>query len=143
MVDRYEKGINCILADEMGLGKTLQTISFFTHLKDVKNIPGPHLVVVPLSVLFNWMSEIKKFCPTLRVLRLHTNSVDEKRILAKRLQATDEYDICLTTYEMVKNQGTQRALMVMHWRSIVLDEGKTHKRLINDHQKDPKPNDRA
>lgn len=123
MVDRYDKGINCILADEMGLGKTLQTISFFTHLKDVRNISGPHLVVVPLSVLFNWMSECKKFCPSLRLIRLHNNTPAERAMQAKKLQFTDEYDICLTTYEMVKSQGTQLALSRTHWRSVVLDEG--------------------
>jgi SWI/SNF-related matrix-associated actin-dependent regulator of chromatin subfamily A member 5 len=69
LVDRYDKGINCILADEMGLGKTLQTITFFAHLKDIRKIPGPHLVVVPLSILFNWMSECRKFCPSLRLIR--------------------------------------------------------------------------
>ena len=123
LVDRYDKGINCILADEMGLGKTLQTISFFTHLKDVRNIPGPHLVVVPLSVLFNWMSECKKFCPTLRVIRLHTNSTAERKLQCRRLANTDDYDVCLTTYEMVKSSGTSFSLSRTHWRSVVLDEG--------------------
>ena len=37
-----------------GLGKTLQTITFLAYLKYVRNISGPHLVVVPLSVLPNW-----------------------------------------------------------------------------------------
>lgn len=123
LVDRYDKGINCILADEMGLGKTLQTISFFSHLKDVRNISGPHLVVVPLSVLFNWMSECKKFCPSLRVIRLHTNSTEEKRFQNLKLQNTNDYDVCITTYEMVKAQGTSFTLSRMNWRSITLDEG--------------------
>lgn len=71
LVDRYDRCINCILADEMGLGKTLQTICFFAYLKEVRREGGPHLVVVPLSVMFNWITELKKFCPTLRVLRAH------------------------------------------------------------------------
>jgi SWI/SNF-related matrix-associated actin-dependent regulator of chromatin subfamily A member 5 len=121
-VDRYDKGINCILADEMGLGKTLQTIAFFAHLKDVRKIQGPHLVVVPLSVLFNWMSECKKFCPSLRVIRLHTSSA-EKSTEGAKLSRTDEYDVCVTTYEMIKLPGLQAALSRMHWRSVVLDEG--------------------
>lgn len=123
IVDRYDKGINCILADEMGLGKTLQTIAFFAHLKDVRNLCGPHLVVVPLSVLFNWMSECKKFCPSLRVMRLHTNSAAEKTLQSQKISRCDEYDVCITTYEMVKTPGTQSSLSRMHWRSIVLDEG--------------------
>jgi len=72
LVDRYDRCINCILADEMGLGKTLQTITFFAYLKEMRNEGGPHLVVVPLSVMFNWITELKKFCPSLRVLRAHT-----------------------------------------------------------------------
>ena len=39
----------------MGLGKTLQSISFIAYMVHVRKLPGPHLVVVPLSVLFNWM----------------------------------------------------------------------------------------
>ena len=39
----------------MGLGKTLQSISFIAYMVHVRRLPGPHLVVVPLSVLFNWM----------------------------------------------------------------------------------------
>ncbi len=72
LVDRYDRCINCILADEMGLGKTLQTITFFAYLKEMRNEGGLHLVVVPLSVMFNWITELKKFCPSLRVLRAHT-----------------------------------------------------------------------
>ena len=56
-----------------GLGKTLQSISFVAHIAHTARLPGPHLVVVPLSVLFNWISEFKKFCPSLKVLRLHSN----------------------------------------------------------------------
>jgi len=39
------------------LGSVLSTcvLQFF-----VARLPGPHLIVVPLSVLFNWMSELKK-----------------------------------------------------------------------------------
>ena len=50
----YDHGINAILADEMGLGKTLQSIAFLAHLHFVRGVTGPHLVVVPLSVLSNW-----------------------------------------------------------------------------------------
>jgi hypothetical protein len=50
-----------------GLGKTLQSISVIAHLVHVARVTGPHLVVVPLSVLFNWIQEFKKFCPSLKV----------------------------------------------------------------------------
>eukprot|EP01034_Spumella_vulgaris_P021260 gene21260-27283_t len=123
MVSQYDKCINSILADEMGLGKTLQTISFISYLKDVRKVKGPHLVVVPLSVIFNWIAECRKFCPTLRVLRLHSNSADEMKTLKARLIQDDSYDLCVTSYEMVKSTGMANTLAHMVWRSVILDEG--------------------
>ena len=107
----------------MGLGKTLQTISYFAHLKDHQpQIPtaGPHLVVVPLSVLFNWVAEMKKFCPTLRILRLHTNNSTESARLRDVINAADSYDVLITTYEMIKGsmEVTMRRIL---WTSMVLD----------------------
>jgi SWI/SNF-related matrix-associated actin-dependent regulator of chromatin subfamily A member 5 len=66
------------LADEMGLGKTLPTIAFFKSLKDLRGIPGPHLVVCPLSVLSSWMIEAKKWCPEMKMIRLHSSDPGER-----------------------------------------------------------------
>ena len=66
LISLYENGINGILADEMGLGKTLLTISLLGYMKHYRNIPGPLMVLVPKSTLHNWMSEFKKWVPTLR-----------------------------------------------------------------------------
>jgi SWI/SNF-related matrix-associated actin-dependent regulator 1 of chromatin subfamily A len=54
----HKKGLNCILADEMGLGKTIQVIAFLAYLRETRNIAGPHLVIVPSSVLDNWSREV-------------------------------------------------------------------------------------
>ena len=61
----YENGVNGILADEMGLGKTLQVIGVIAHLIEM-GVKGPFLVAAPLSTLPNWVSEFKKFTPTVR-----------------------------------------------------------------------------
>lgn len=55
----------------MGLGKTIQTIGFLAYLQTNMNKKGPHLIVVPLSVLSNWLAEIEKFCPAFRAVRFH------------------------------------------------------------------------
>jgi SNF2 family DNA or RNA helicase len=106
----------------MGLGKTLQTISYFAYLKENHHISkaGPHLVVVPLSVLFNWVAEMKKFCPTLRILRLHTNNSTESIRLRDVINAADSYDVLITTYEMIKGsmEVTMRRIL---WTSMILD----------------------
>ena len=64
----HDKNINGILADEMGLGKTIQTISLLAHLAAEKGIWGPHLIIVPTSILINWEIELKRWCPALSVL---------------------------------------------------------------------------
>jgi SWI/SNF-related matrix-associated actin-dependent regulator of chromatin subfamily A member 5 len=55
----------------MGLGKTLQSIGFLSYLEVYLNRKGPHLIVVPLSVLSNWISEIERFCPHFKAVRFH------------------------------------------------------------------------
>ena len=104
-------------------GKTLQTISFLIYLKDIMKHNGPYLVVAPLSVLFNWVSECKRICPTLRFIRLHTNDMKEGVRMRQILQNTQNYDVCITTYEMIKCKTMKVFLSRMIWRCIVLDEG--------------------
>lgn len=67
----YENGVNGILADEMGLGKTLQVIGVIAHLIEM-GVKGPFLVAAPLSTLPNWVSEFKKFTPTVRDISAHS-----------------------------------------------------------------------
>ena len=76
MIKLYENSTNGILADEMGLGKTLQTIAFLAHLKFGLGVGGPHLVICPLSVLSSWMTELKRFCPTMRAVKYAVQKSD-------------------------------------------------------------------
>lgn len=123
LVNNYYRSVNCILADEMGLGKTLQSIACVAHLALVKKLSGPYLFIVPLSVLFNWMNEFKKWCPSLRVVRLHSNDKDEQLRLRKILSNPDVAQIVVTTYDTVKAGGLCHALRCIVWRSVFLDEG--------------------
>ncbi|QRW23036.1 ATP-dependent DNA helicase [Rhizoctonia solani] len=50
--------------------ETLQTISFLAHMKS-KGVWGPFLIVCPLSVLHNWISEFEKFAPSIPVCMYH------------------------------------------------------------------------
>ena len=65
---------------EMGLGKTLQTISLLSYLASYKGIWGPHLVVVPTSVIINWETELKRFCPALKVLCYYGSAKRRKEL---------------------------------------------------------------
>lgn len=103
------------LADDMGLGKTLQTLSLLmwnkennTSGSDATNtsaqldlfgtgaVNPPSLIIVPASLIHNWYSEIKKFCPTLKTL-IHQG--------ASRIKSTAHfpgYDIVLSSYHTVR-----------------------------------------
>lgn len=78
LVTMHMKHLNGILADEMGLGKTIQTIALLAHLACDKGIWGPHLVVVPTSVMLNWEMELKKWCPGFKILTYYGNQKERK-----------------------------------------------------------------
>ena len=56
-----------MLADEMGLGKTIQIIAFLSILQQ-DHKAWPFLIVAPHSTVPNWVREIKKWAPSLRVV---------------------------------------------------------------------------
>lgn len=119
MISLYENGINGILADEMGLGKTLQTISLLGYMKHYRNIPGPHIVIVPKSTLANWMNEFKKWCPTLRAVCL-IGDQDTRNTFIRDVLMPGDWDVCVTSYEMViREKGVFKKF---NWRYMVIDE---------------------
>lgn len=54
LIRAWKEKRNVILADEMGLGKTVQSMSFLNHLFSIERVPGPYLVLAPLSTLQHW-----------------------------------------------------------------------------------------
>lgn len=124
LIDRHYHGVPMILGDEMGLGKTLQTLAFLAHLRFEQGIEGAALVVCPLSVISSWMQEARRWCPQLRVVQLHTSNIEERKRQCKEMLPRGDYDVCVTTYDMVKNPVCRHALIhSIHWSTLVLDEG--------------------
>jgi hypothetical protein len=152
LVHMHNNGMPAILGDEMGLGKTLQTLSLFQYLKEkelratiaVAKEARPFLVISPLTVLENWVSEARKFTPHLKVLRFHgpaserallkdelrkklTPSAHTRKSLKQSSMSKDTsqshiYDLVITTYEAFETEvGWFKS--VFAWRYVVLDEG--------------------
>ncbi|KMS99989.1 hypothetical protein BVRB_1g018280 isoform A [Beta vulgaris subsp. vulgaris] len=131
LIRRYLLGVNVILGDEMGLGKTLQAIAFLCYLKFCRRLPGPFLVLCPLSVIDGWVSEIGKFASKLRVLR-YVGEKEHRRILRKtmyehvqaRSSSSDvsllPFDVLLTTYDIALID--QDFLSQFQWHYTVIDE---------------------
>jgi SNF2 family DNA or RNA helicase len=100
MIALYDKGLNGILADEMGLGKTIMTISVLAHLACERGIWGPHLIVVPTTLLLNWEMELKRWCPSFKVLTYY-GSQKERKAKRQGWSKPNSFHVCVTSYKMV------------------------------------------
>ena len=114
-----------ILADDMGLGKTVQVLSLLQSMVDKGR--GPHLVVVPTSLLFNWQNEINKFAPN---LDFHVHYGPER---AKNLEAIREHDIILTTYGVILRDIP--FLQEQLFSYVILDESQAIKNVLSQRYK--------
>ena len=115
----YKNNEHGILADEMGLGKTIQTIALLAHLALEYQIWGPHLIVVPTSVMLNWEMEFKKFLPGFKVQAYYGTTEERKK---KRHGWTDNdlNNVWITSYQLVLND--QHVFKRKAWHYMVLDE---------------------
>jgi superfamily II DNA or RNA helicase len=101
-----DTGLGCVLADDMGLGKTIQALAV-VHKKT--------LVVSPKSVLFNWLAEIARFRPDLKVAAYS----------GTRRQLDPDADLIVTTYPILRNDID--VLAAVPWDIVILDESQTIK----------------
>lgn len=115
----YANNTNGILADEMGLGKTIQTIALLAHLACVHEVWGPHLIIVPTSVMLNWEMEFKKWCPGFKILTYYGTQEERKR-KRQGWSNDDVWNVCITSYQIVlqDNQVFRRR----RWHYMILDE---------------------
>lgn len=97
-----------LLADEMGLGKTIQALAMMEAL------PGPHLVVCPSSLVWNWSREASVFCPNLRVLTI------EGPERAERFPKIPDHDLIITSYALLRRDAEHYKAFV--FSTTILDE---------------------
>ncbi|UCF95025.1 MAG: DEAD/DEAH box helicase, partial [Desulfobacterales bacterium] len=116
------------LADDMGLGKTVQVLAFLQILKSAfkKTAVGPQasLLVVPASLISNWVDEIGRFTPVLKYLVAHpgVNSGVQAETPAKH--TLDAFDLVITTYALAQKY---KWLQSHRWNYIILDEAQAIK----------------
>lgn len=113
-----EFGFGGCLADDMGLGKTLQVIAFILTQRK-KQVQNTNLIIVPTSLIFNWLAEIEKFAPTLKVLTIY--GADR----VKTISDFDRYEVILTSYGTLLSDVN--FLRKYHFNYIVLDESQAIK----------------
>jgi superfamily II DNA or RNA helicase len=114
-------GLGGCLADDMGLGKTVQVLALLESRRERRAVEGlpPSLVVVPRSLVFNWLAEAAQFAPALRVLDYTgTGRAQERKSFAG-------HDVVLTTYGTLRRDiGTLKETELDY---VILDEAQAIK----------------
>ena len=108
------------LADDMGLGKTIQTLAMLQHRRESGEAQGAaSLLVLPTSLVFNWVNEARKFTPELRVLA-YTGTYRDKNP-----DRFGDYDVVLTSYGIVRLDT--ELLVSYRFDYVILDESQAIK----------------
>jgi len=120
----WKHGLGGILADDMGLGKTLQVLTLLSHaVQNPALAPAaegprrPFLVVVPTSVVSNWLAEAARFTPGLRVGSVSSTQAVSGRTVAEQAQ---NLDVLVTSYALFRLDFD--AYRAHGWAGLILDE---------------------
>ena len=108
------------LADDMGLGKTIQTLAMLQHRRESGEAQGAaSLLVLPTSLVFNWLNEAQKFTPDLKLLA-YTGTYRDKNP-----DRFADYDVVLTSYGIVRLDTELLASYKFDY--VILDESQAIK----------------
>jgi hypothetical protein len=110
------------LADDMGLGKTIQTLAMLQKLKEEDEFNNTHstsLIIMPTSLIYNWLNEAQKFTPKLKILA-HTGSARNKDV-----SHFIKYDIIVTTYGITRVDVNE--MQNFYFNYVILDESQNIK----------------
>ena len=103
-----------ILADEMGLGKTIQALCA------IRSLEGPHIVICPKTLIYNWEAEAKKFFPELKVAIIDGSSAQRKELIEKLPK--QDVDLVITSYSMLQKDYSVYVDTNIEFNYKILDE---------------------
>src|SRR5690606_31602066 len=105
-----------------GLGKTVQTLALLQKIKEENQAEGLHvtsLIIMPTSLVYNWINEAKKFAPRLKI-HAHTGSFRNKNA-----ETFSKHDVVITTYGITRVDV--ELLRSLYFNYIILDESQNIK----------------
>ncbi len=119
--------LGACLADDMGLGKTVQVLAFLSTLKKKENTRAS-LLIIPASLIANWISEIDRFFPDIRFVTAHPQYAGAdnpvEKISQKLNRERNRPDLVITTYALSQKYAW---LADYQWNYVILDEAQAIK----------------
>ena len=121
----WTRGNNVILADEMGLGKTVQTVSFFSWLRNERDQEGPFLVVSPLSVIPAWCDTFNHWAPDLNYVvylgnEAARNTIRDYELIIDGNAKKHKFNVLVTSYDFILQDW--EFLRTIKWQVLAVDE---------------------
>ena len=111
ILDLERTCIGGILADEMGLGKTIQMISAM-----IANPVKTTLIVLPASLIHQWIRELKKFYPSITPI-IHWGA--DRITIESLVEISKQNSIVITTYGHLINSDILKAIK---YNRLICDE---------------------
>lgn len=107
-----------IIGDEMGLGKTIQVIAFLAGLHYSGLLDKPVLLVVPATVMNQWVNEFHRWWPAFRCVILHSigsgmtkSSIKTEEQLEAHLENEDADFDAQISMKSANNQANAKAIV--------------------------------
>jgi SNF2-related domain len=99
-------------------GKTLQTISLLAYLRESRGVKGPHIAIVPKSVVGNWIREVNRWCPAIHAVRMGGTKQERDEFIKNHLHGS--FDVLVTSYEGFLREKSK--LAKVKWHYLIIDE---------------------
>jgi len=104
-----------LLCDDMGLGKTIQILTFLAWIKEKYELKTT-LIILPTSLIENWIDEMKKFF----IEETFSYEIMQGKETKEKISKYNNIDIVLTTYESLRINHITTGFI--KWKVIICDE---------------------
>jgi len=117
MMKNARLGFGSLLADDMGLGKTIQVLTVLLYMKNQGQLKDRKaLIIVPTTLITNWVKEIRMFTPSLAPFIYHGPN---------RQYEPGDHDCIITSYGILRSE--LKTFEKKNWYALILDEAQNIK----------------
>jgi SWI/SNF-related matrix-associated actin-dependent regulator of chromatin subfamily A member 5 len=95
------------------------------YLRESRGVKGPHLVIVPKSVVGNWIREFNKWCPCIKAVKMGGTKEERHLFINNQFSKNPKsgkylFDVLVTSYEgLLKEKGR---FSRVEWKYLIIDE---------------------